>query len=188
MHEDLLKKLRELLLKGDTESALGLIESAIGDLEIPERVCRDKTAREREMLPDGRQHDRESAVRQAKQLVEKAKVFLQTVGKDIAFAEISKPGGAFKEGEKYVFVLDMDGIMLAHGENWDFVGLDFKTVKDLEGRDFIRDMIETANEKGHGTVEYIWFHPISRSYENKIVYFEKVDSMIICSGVYMGQK
>jgi len=77
-------------------------------------------------------------------------------------------------------------MMLAHGENVDFVGLDFYSVKDLEGRNFIQEIIETAKEKGYGAVEYIWFHPLSRSYENKTVYFEKVDSIIICSGIYTG--
>jgi signal transduction histidine kinase len=186
MHEHLLRRLRGLLLEGDTEGALGLIESAIEDLEISDRVDKGTMARVKERLSDRPERDRELAMQDAKQLVEKAKIFLQTVGKEIAFAEISKPTGAFVKDEKYLFVLDLNGIMLAHGENADFVGLDFNSVKDLEGRNFIREILETANEKGYGTVEYIWFHPLSRRYENKVVYFEKVDSIIICSGIYMG--
>ena len=186
MHEKLLRRLRELLSGGDTEGALGLIESAIEDLEISDGVDKGAMARGKERLSNQPEHVRELAIQEAKQLVEKAKIFLQTVGREIAFAEISKSAGAFVKDEKYVFVLDLNGMMLAHGENVDFVGLDFYSVKDLEGRNFIQEIIKTAKEKGYGAVEYIWFHPLSRSYENKTVYFEKVDSIIICSGIYTG--
>jgi hypothetical protein len=186
MRIDLLKRLRELLLVGDSQGALKLIESAIDDFEISNRVNDGATAQGEKRISNRAELDPDLAMKEARQLIEKAKIFLQTVGEKIAFAEISKPAGAFVEDEKYLFVLDLNGIMLAHGENQDFVGLDFNSVKDLEGRNFIREIIETANEKGHGTVKYIWFHPLTRRYENKVVYFEKMDSIIICSGIYMG--
>jgi hypothetical protein len=186
MDKDLLKKIRGLLLAGDTESALRLIGSAIDALEISEQGDKEATARGKEEPASQREQIRESAFYAAKRLVEKAKMFLQTVGREIAFAEISRPKGAFVNDEMYVFVLDLNGMMLAHGENKDFIGLDFYPIRDLEGRNFIQEIIKTANERGCGSVEYIWYHPISGSYENKVVYFEKVDSIIICSGIYTG--
>lgn len=187
MQEHLLRRLRRLLLQGDTGGALNLIESAIEDFETADRVENGAAGKVRERLCNRANHDPESAAQEAMRLIHKAKTFLQRVGNEIALAEMSKPNGAFVEDEKYLFVLDLNGIMLAHGENQDFVGLDFNSVKDLEGRNFIREILERAKEKGHGTIEYIWFHPLSRRYERKFVYFEKVDSMIICSGIYMGR-
>ena len=186
MLENLLRRLRQLLLDSDTAGALNLVESAIGDLQMKDRADQDASARVKEQPSKPAEQDLELAAEEARQLIDKAKTFLQKVGKEIAFAEISKPTGAFVKDEKYVFVLDEDGMMLAHGENQDFIGLDFKSVKDLEGKSFIQEILDKAGKKGHGTVEYIWFHPLSRRYENKVVYFEKVNTVIICSGIYLG--
>jgi hypothetical protein len=116
--------------------------------------------------------------------VDEAKTFYLQVGKRIALAEFTNSCGMFSEGELYIFVLNFKGIMLAHGVNEKFVGEDFTDIKDFEGKHFIKEIIDTAVEKGSGCVEYKWYHPKTKQILPKVVYFEKVENVIICGGAY----
>ena len=116
--------------------------------------------------------------------VDDAKTFYLISGKRIALAEFTNPGGMFSEGELYIFVLNCKGIMLAHGVNERFVGEDFIDIKDFEGKHFIKEIVDTAAEKSAGWVEYKWYHPKTKQILPKAVYFEKVDNVVICCGVY----
>jgi cytochrome c len=117
-------------------------------------------------------------------MVERARNFLKSSGRRIAFAEFTNPSGAFVEDEMYVFVLNSKGTMLAHGVNEKYVGAEFIDLTDSDGKLFIKEIVDTANSKGSGWVDYKWFEAVTRSWLPKIVYFEKVDDVIICSGIY----
>ena len=96
---------------------------------------------------------------QARGWVDEAKTFYRRVGKRIALAEFTNPNGMFSEGQLYIFVLSLKGIMLAHGVNERFVGEDFIDIKDFEGKQFIKEIIDTALEDDSGCVEYKWYEP-----------------------------
>jgi cytochrome c len=121
---------------------------------------------------------------EAKAWVQKALAFYKKAGKAIAMAEFTNPKGPFIEEDMYVFVLNLKGTMLAHGVNEKYIGHDFLEVKDSDGRSFIREIVEVANTKGSGFVDYKWYNPVTKEDLVKHVYFEKVDDVIICSGVY----
>jgi cytochrome c len=74
--------------------------------------------------------------------------------------------------------------MLAHGTNEKYIGVDFSNVKDSDGRSFVREIIEVANAKGSGFVDYKWIDSPTKEDLPKHLYFEKVDDMIFCSGIY----
>ena len=116
--------------------------------------------------------------------VEKARKFYKSSGKRISFAEFTNPRGPFVEDQMYVDVLSCKGTMLAHGVNEKWVGEDFMDLKDAEGKFFIKEIVDTANSQGNGWVDYKWFEPSTRKMLPKNVYFEKIDDVIICSGIY----
>ena len=120
----------------------------------------------------------------AKRWVKGAIAFYKTSGKRIALAEYSNPKGVFVQEEMYLFVLNSKGTMLAQGVNERFVRENFRDLKDSDGKNFINEMLDTANTQGSGWVEYKWFNPVSKEVRPTTVYFEKVDDLIICSGVY----
>jgi cytochrome c len=124
------------------------------------------------------------AKEEAQQWVKKAIDFYKKAGKAVALAEFTNPKGPFIEEDMYVFVLNLKGTMLAHGVNEKYIGLDFCDVKDSDGRSFIREIVEVGNTKGSGFVDYKWYNPMTKEDQEKHVYFEKVDDLIICSGVY----
>jgi cytochrome c len=119
----------------------------------------------------------------AKGWVKKAVEFYQAHGKDKALAEFSDSKGQFIKGDLYIFVLDLNGKMLAHPKA-ELCGKDFMAVKDAGGKLFAADIVKMAKEKGNGWVEYKWENPATKVVEDKITYFEKVDDMIIAAGAY----
>lgn len=120
----------------------------------------------------------------AKQWVDKAVTFYKACGRRIALAEYTNPKGQFVQDEMYIYVLNCNGTMLAHGINERFVGEDFSELKDADGKSFIKMILETANTEGSGWVEYKWYHPVTKEVLLKKVYFKKFDELIICSGIY----
>jgi cytochrome c len=116
--------------------------------------------------------------------VQKARDFYKAAGKEIAFAEYTNPRGQFNQKQLYVFALDLNGVMLAHGINEKFIGKDFTGLKDSDGKTFIKEIVDGAKAAGSGWVDYKWYHPVTKKDLPKTVYFEKVDDIIICSGVY----
>jgi cytochrome c len=121
----------------------------------------------------------------AKEWTAKAIAFYKNSGKEIALAEFAHSNGHFVHEDKYVFVLDMKGTMLAHGINEKYAGMNFMKVKDSTGKEFIRAIIDIAGANGSGWVDYQWYNPLTKELNPKSVYFEKIDDMIICSGVYL---
>jgi hypothetical protein len=139
------------------------------------------------MIKDLTTKEKEMSVRpieDAKYWVEQAKNFYKTSGKRIALAEFTNPKGPFVQDELYIYVLNPRGTMLAHGVNEKFVGEEFIDLKDSDGKPFIEEILDTANNEGSGWIDYKWYHPETKQVLTKTVYFEKVDDLIICSGVY----
>jgi signal transduction histidine kinase len=124
------------------------------------------------------------SVKEAKAFVQKAIQFYKKTGKAIAMAEFTNPKGPFVQGDMYVFVLNLKGTLLAHGVNEKYIGQDFIDVKDSDGRSFVREIVDVANAKGLGIADYKWYNPKTKEDLQKEVYFEKVDDVIICSGIY----
>lgn len=120
----------------------------------------------------------------AKNWVEKAVSFYRASGKRIALAEYTNPNGQFVQDEMYIYALNPRGTMLAHGVNEKFVGEEFINIKDYDGKSFIQEIVDIANKDGSGWVEYKWYNPVTKDVLQKIVYFKKVDDLIICSGIY----
>ena len=122
--------------------------------------------------------------RDAMDWVGRAVDFYNGAGRWVSLAEFTNPRGQFVDGEMYIFALDSKGIMLAHGANKSFVGKQWIDVKDPDGKRFIKEMVDAADQKGNGWVEYSWYDPEIKETLPKAVYFEKVDDVILCSGVY----
>jgi cytochrome c len=131
-------------------------------------------------------HFLELVLGDAKRSVNKAVAFYMATGRKLALAEFSNPHGRFAEGEQYIYVLDMNGTMLAHPINEEYQGKDFYRIQDCDGKSFVKQIVDTANNNGGlGWVAYKWYDPAMKRMRPKTVYFEKVDSMIFCSGVYV---
>lgn len=121
---------------------------------------------------------------EATALVKKAADYLQANGKDKAFAEFSNPKGQFVDRDLYIFVLDANGKMLAHGTNPRMIDKTLTDLKDTDGKPIIKDFIQVGTTKGKGWVDYKWPNPISKAIDQKSTYIEKVGDVLIGCGIY----
>ena len=121
---------------------------------------------------------------EAKVLVEKAAVYIKAEGKEKAFAEFSNPSGKFVDRDLYIFIVDFNGLTLAHGGNAKLVGKNMLELKDADGEFFIKKSIEVAKTKGNGWVDYKWVNPVSKQIEPKSTYIQKGDDYFLGCGIY----
>ncbi len=128
-----------------------------------------------------------ATTKEAELMVHKAVAFVQKEGKEKALATFNDTKGAFTYLDLYVFVLDLDGKVLAHGKNPAFVGRnDTKDPKAKYG--FAARVLEIGKGAGKGWLEYSIENPVSHQVEPKVAYVERVDDMIITCGAFKPKK
>jgi cytochrome c len=121
---------------------------------------------------------------EAEAMVKKAIAMAKAKGKDAAFAEINNPKGRFTDRDLYVFVYDMNGKCVAHGQNLKMIGKELIDMKDADGKAFVKDRVEIAKTKGSGWQDYKFTNPVTKTIENKRAYVERYEDFIFGSGVY----
>ena len=122
--------------------------------------------------------------KEATAMVDKAIAYFNANGKAAAFAAFDDPTGKFVKDDLYIYVLDFKGDILSHGANKKLIGQHFIDIKDADGKLFFRDIINVANTKGSGWVDYKWTNPVSKKVEPKSAYLKKSGEYIFCCGIY----
>jgi signal transduction histidine kinase len=112
---------------------------------------------------------------QAKKLAEEAAAFFKANGKDKAFAAFNDPKGKFIKDDLFIFVLDMKGVIISYAVNQKMIGKDLHDMKDPDGKEFVKEQIETA-KKGSGWVDYKFTNPITKKVQDKTSYIIKLDN------------
>jgi len=92
----------------------------------------------------------------------------------------------FVKNDSYVFIIDLDGIMIAHPLSPGLNENNIIDVRDINGNRFIYNIIQTAKNKGSGVIDYFWPRPDHNIPVKKSTYFQKVSGSdyIVCAGVY----
>lgn len=120
----------------------------------------------------------------AKALLEKAVARYEQAG-DKAFAEFSRQG-EFVDGERYVFVVDTQGVMLASGgPSGVLIGRDVSQVLEPDLQKAFKDVLQTPQGKGVQQAEYRWNNWADGKVERKRVYFQRIGERILAVGYYV---
>jgi len=120
----------------------------------------------------------------AKVLLERAVARYKADG-DAAFAAFSR-AGEFLSGDLYVYALGFDGTMKASGgPSITLIDRNIGDLKDVDGKPFIREMIDGARAKGAGTVKYRWLNPQYGKTVQKVTHYQAVGDAIIAVGYYI---
>lgn len=118
-------------------------------------------------------------------MVKSAVSYMNKQGAEKAYRAFNDPADVqFHDRDLYIFVYDMKGNNLAQGVNPKMVGKNLLEMKDSEGKAIVRSFIETAEKAGKGWVDYKWPNPVTKAIEEKSSYVEKVDNVIVGSGIY----
>jgi cytochrome c len=118
--------------------------------------------------------------------VKKAIAFYKANGRSKALAEFNSKDGPFAKGENYVDVHDLNGVCVAHPTSPEVVGTNRLEQKDLNGKYWIRDIIE-ATRKGDtsGWSSYVKKNPVTGKMQDKRSYWELYDGLIFKAGLYI---
>jgi len=123
--------------------------------------------------------------KEAEAMVRKAVVYIKATPRDKAMADITDPKGQFVDRELYLTVYKMDGTALAHGMNAKFVGKNMIEFRDANGKEHIRERLETAKTKTTFWQDFTFINPVNKKIEPKQMYCERTDDMlVVCGGIY----
>lgn len=127
----------------------------------------------------------DDAAEKARTMVGHAVRYLQEQGEKKAFDEFTdNRTGHFKDGDLYIFVVDTQGLTVAHGGNSHLVGQGMFRLKDAEGKFFIKDMVDGALKTGSGWSDYKWAHPETKKIYEKSSYFQRTGDYVVGCGIY----
>lgn len=121
---------------------------------------------------------------QAEAMVKKAVAFIKANGKADVLAAINGQQGQFRDRDLYLTVYQLDGVALAHGANIKMVGHNLIDLKDVDGKEFLRERMDLAKLKGSFWQDYKFTNPISKKIEPKSMYCERADEIVVCGGIY----
>lgn len=121
--------------------------------------------------------------KKAEGLVTRAVSALATQGQTAVFAQINDKKGPFTQGEFYIFVYDLDGICLAHGQQVEKIGKPLIALTDINGLPYIQTFTRIAkSEKGQGWTEYVMKNPVTSKPQKKMSFIMRVPG----KSYYMG--
>jgi signal transduction histidine kinase len=122
---------------------------------------------------------------QATQMVKKAVALIKSDGADKAYTAITdKANVDFHDRDLYVMVYGIDGKCLAHGANAKLVGKDLMDAQDADGVYYVKDRMKLAQAQQTFWQDYKFANPVSKKIEPKTTYCERVDSTVVCGGIY----
>ena len=121
---------------------------------------------------------------EATAMVKKGVQMVKVEGKEKAFAEFTKKGSSFSDRDLYLVAYRLDGMVLAHGANDKMVGRNLIDLKDVDGKEFVRERVELGKAKGTFWQDYKFTNPVTKKVEPKSMYCERVDDFVVCGGIY----
>ena len=86
------------------------------------------------------------------------------------------------DGQWYVFIMDDNGISVAHPIRKDFIGTDRGQAKDVNGKPYGEELV-AATEQGHW-VNYVFENPDTNELRQKQTWVVKHNGLIFGSGWY----
>jgi signal transduction histidine kinase len=126
-----------------------------------------------------------ATAKEAEAMVKKGVAFIKANGKEKGYAAITdRDNKDFHDRDLYLAVHRMDGTCIAHGTNVKMVGKNFIEIKDIDGKEYIKERVEFAQSKPSFWTDYKFTNPVSRKIEPKTAYCERLDDTIVCGGIY----
>jgi cytochrome c len=123
--------------------------------------------------------------KEAVAMVKKGVAFIKANGKDKGYAAISdRDNKDFHDRDLYLAVHKLDGTCVAHGTNDKMVGKDFLEIRDMDGKEYIKERVAFGKAKESFWTDYKFNNPVSKKIEPKTAYCERVEDTVVCGGIY----
>jgi cytochrome c len=121
--------------------------------------------------------------KEAEALVKKGVALIKS-NRDKGIHEINTNKDVWVDRELYLVVYKMDGTAIAHGTSPKMVGKNMLDLRDADGREHIKERMETAKTKSSFWQDYRTLNRDNKKIEPKSMYCERADDLIVCGGIY----
>ena len=126
-----------------------------------------------------------ASAKEAEAMVKKGVAFIKANGKDKGYAAITdRDNKEFHDRDLYLAVHRLDGTAVAHGTNEKMVGKNFIEMKDIDGKEYIKERVDFGMAKASFYTDYKFNNPVSKKIEAKTAYCERLEDFVVCGGVY----
>lgn len=125
-----------------------------------------------------------ATAKEAEAMVKKGVAYVKANGKDKAYAEMTNKQGQFTDRDLYLVVYGLDGKVWAHGQNEKMVGRVLIDLKDIDGKEFVRERTELGKTKASFWQDYKFTNPVTKKVEPKSMYCERLEDTVVCGGIY----
>ncbi|MBR9985248.1 MAG: cache domain-containing protein [Desulfosarcina sp.] len=118
-----------------------------------------------------------------------AAALINSKGFEAAIEEISNAKGSFVWKDSYVFLMNLDGKMLAHPFQPELTQQDHVLlITDPTDKALFVHFVNLARKVGQGWVEYMWPKPGKNTPSKKLTYIYRVpgQDVFVGAGVYVG--
>ncbi len=118
-----------------------------------------------------------------------AAALINSKGIEAAIEAINDPNGRFVWKDSYVFLMDLNGKMVAHPFKPELTQKDHVLlITDPTGKALFVNFVNIARSVGEGWVEYMWPKPGKSTPAKKLTYIYKVpnNDLFVGAGVYVG--
>ncbi|MDE3149027.1 MAG: cache domain-containing protein, partial [Acidobacteriota bacterium] len=148
--------------------------------------------------PDGTQHIIGSGIYNmqmdrafVEDVVNRASAIVADEGEG-GFVKLRDKTGHFVFMDTYVFVLTPEGVEVVNPGQPSLEGKNIIDLKDVNGKEVIRECLGQAMKNGGGWVDYHWYRPGDNTPTRKLTYVRKVQSgpntYIVGSGLYTDEE
>jgi cytochrome c len=123
--------------------------------------------------------------KEAVAMVKKGVAFIKANGAEKGYAAITDRNNKdFHDRDLYLAVHKLDGTAVAHGTNEKMVGKNFMEMRDMDGKEYIKERVDFAKTKANFWTDYKFNNPVSKKIEPKTAYCERLDDTVVCGGIY----
>lgn len=117
-------------------------------------------------------------------MVKKAVGHIKAEGPDKAYKDIDNKAGSFVDRDLYIVVYGLDGMVLAHGADTARIGTNQIAAKDPDGKEFVKERVALAKKQASFWQQYKFPNPVTKTIEPKEMYCERLNTTVVCGGVY----
>jgi signal transduction histidine kinase len=117
-------------------------------------------------------------------MVKKGIAYVKANGKDKGYAEITNKQGQFRDRDLYLVVYGLDGVVRAHGSNAKMVNKNLISLRDIDGKEFVKERVELGKANSSFWQDYKFTNPVTKQIQPKQMYCERLDDTVVCGGVY----
>jgi cytochrome c len=126
-----------------------------------------------------------ATAKEAEAMVKKGVAYIKANGKEKGYAAITnRDSKEFHDRDLYLAVHRLDGTAVAHGTNEKMVGKNFMEMKDIDGKEYIKERTDWGKTKTSFWTDYKFNNPVTKKIEPKTAYCERLDDTVVCGGIY----